>query len=153
MPDYGISNGVERIAMRIWDEYGDETDASIVLRSFAVWALQTGAMVAELLILQFASHRAPWPWLGVVLLGPAIYVLAVLAFFASPRRDRLVSAAKCTGQAAAFLAVLGWIFSDNGRLLGWICLGLMSLVIGFRMWQGYRGDRARERAARDRVQD
>jgi hypothetical protein len=139
--------------MRIWDEYGDETDASIALRSFAVWALQTAAMVAELLILKFAPHRAPWPWLGVALLAPVIYVLAVLAFFATPRRDRLMSAAKCTGQAAALLAVLAWIFSDNGRLLGWICLGLMSLIIGLRMWHGYRGERAGERAARDRLTD
>jgi hypothetical protein len=139
--------------MRIWDEYGDETDASIAVRSFAVWALQTGAMVAELLILQAAPHRAPWPWLGVALLAPVIYVLAVLAFFATPRRDRLISAAKCTGQAAALLAVLGWISNDNGRLLGWICLGLMSLIIGLGMWRGYRGGRAEERAARDRLTD
>lgn len=139
--------------MRIWDEYGEETNASIALRALAVWALLTGDMAAELLILRFAPHRAPWPWLGVALLAPATYALAALAFFTAHRPERLISAAKCTGQAAVLLTFLAWASSVSSIQPGWICLTVMSLVIGLRLWRGYRADRVEERAARDRLAD
>jgi len=137
--------------MRIWDEYGEESDASIAFRAFAVWALQTGAMVAGLLTLRFAPHGALWPWLGLSLLALMTYVLAVLAFFTSPRRDRLISAAMCTGQAAVLLALLAWSSSGGTTPLGWFCLTVMSLVIALRLWLGYRADRTEERTTHDRL--
>jgi hypothetical protein len=139
--------------MRIWDEYGEETNASIVLRSAAVWSLQTVAMAAELLIFRFTPHRAPWPWLGLALLAPVVYALAVLAFFTAFRRDRLIAAAKCTGQSAVLAALLAWVSGGDATRQGWGLLAVMSAVIGVQLALGYRADRAEDRAARDRVPD
>ncbi|MDL4817213.1 hypothetical protein [Actinomadura opuntiae] len=139
--------------MRIWDEYGDETDASIALRSFAVWILQVANLAAELLIFRFAPRATPWPWPGVALLVPATYGLAFLVFFTSPPRDRLVSAAKCTGQTAVMLLLLAWVSGGDATPTGWFCLTLMAVVTGLRMWRDGRAVRAEERAMRDRLGD
>ncbi len=129
---------------RIWDDHGSETDFSIRLRAFAVWALLTSAMTAEYLVRAQETEGSSTHWKALPLIVGATFVLAALAFFTSGPADRLRSAAMCAGQALVLLLLVIWVNQGPSHSTGWLVVVLVSLVIAFRMWRDGKAVRAEE---------